>query len=106
MNYSPLVKRGVLNAFGVVIYVAVIALFFSNAQAMFGPQDPKGPFIPMMMLLLFVVSALITGSLVLWLPAKLLVDGKKAEAGTLLSVTGGTLVLFLAVIVVILAALR
>ncbi|HUO75328.1 MAG TPA: hypothetical protein VMU12_00170 [Candidatus Paceibacterota bacterium] len=101
MNYSSLVKSGVRNAVGVIAYVLVIAVFFSNAQRLFGDKPMTGAAGPMLMLLLLVVSALITGSLVLWQPAKLLADGKKAEAGTLLCVTGGTLVIALVVIFMI-----
>ena len=106
MNDSSLTKQGIRNALGVVIYVAGVALLLNNAQSIFGPDEPKGPLVLTMMLLLFIVSALITGSLVLWQPAKLLVDGKKSEAGTLLCVTGGTLVICLAVLVIVLFILK
>jgi hypothetical protein len=105
MNYSTFAKQGIRNALGVVAYIGLIALLFSNVQNVFGP-DVKGPLVPMMMLLLFVVSALVTGSLVLWQPAKLLVEGKKAEAGVLLCLTGSALVVSLALVVGALLVIR
>jgi hypothetical protein len=81
-------------------------LFFSNAQNLFGAEEPKGPLVPVMMLLLVVVSALTTGLLVLWQPAKLLIDGKKAEAGKQLLVTGASLAIFFALMVTTLVLIR
>jgi hypothetical protein len=60
---------------------------------------------PASALLLFVVSALVTGTLVLWQPAKMLVDGKKKEAGAALCTAGSTL-LGVLVIVIVIAILR
>lgn len=106
MNNPQLVKLGIRNALGVIVYVAGVALLLNNAQALFGTQGPDGPLAPLMMLLLFIVSALTTGSLVLWQPLKLLADGKKNEAGMLLLVTGGTLVVFLVLVAVTLISLK
>jgi hypothetical protein len=106
MKYSPIAKQGIRNAMGILAYVCGVALFFSNAQNLFGAEDPKGPWIPVMMLLLLIVSALITGSLALWQPLKLLVDGKKSEAGTLLCITGASLLCFLLITGTILAVVH
>ena len=100
MNYSQHAKNGVRNALGVIIYIVAIALFLNNAQRIFGPRQ-MGAVGVILVLLLFIISALITGSLVLWQPAKLLLDGKKQEAGAMLFASGGTLVILLFIVGVI-----
>ena len=91
MNYVPIAKDGIRNAVITSAYIAVVATLMSSI----GPKMNGGPeiLLGLMMLLLFVVSALITGSLVLWQPAKLFLEGKKTEAGALLGFTGGTMFL-------------
>ncbi len=96
---KQLLKSAVRNAVGVVAYILVVAWFINTAPKVFGTDDKLGPLGFAMLLMIFVVSALTTGGLVLWQPAKLLVDGKKKEAGVLLGLTGGAL--FLAVIITI-----
>jgi hypothetical protein len=103
MSIAIYIKRGVRNALGVVIYIAGIAYLLNHAATIFASQEPDGPLAPMMMLLLFVVSALTTSSLVLWQPLKLLLDGKKGEAGTQLFATGASLAVCLIAVVALLA---
>ena len=94
---SQLARQGVRNGIAASAYITLIALFLFHVPKTL--QNP-GWLGPAMGLMLFVVSALITGSLVLWSPLKLLADNKKQEAGALLGVTGGTLVVVLALLVV------
>ena len=100
MNYPHLARRGVRNAFAAALYIALIAWLL----VVIGPHMDGSPKVAgtVSALLLFVVSALVTASLVLWSPVRLLVDGKKAEAGALLCITGATLVLILAVLIIFL----
>lgn len=63
---------------GLALYVAGVALFMGAASSMFG--DEKTFLIPMAMLLLFVLSAAVTGSLFLGYPLYLYFEGKKKEA--------------------------
>lgn len=101
MHYRLYLRQGIRNALGVLLYVSLIALFISNSERLFSGV-PDMPFGPIAMLLLFIISALTTGSLVLWQPLKLLADGKKSEAGTLLCITGASLVGILLILGVVL----
>lgn len=97
MNYSPQVKQGVRNGLLTALYIGLVATFMQNASHWFG--GPDTPYLtPFIAMTLFVVSALITGSLVLWQPVKMLVEGKANEAGTQLIATGGTLIAALIVV--------
>ena len=82
-----------MNAVGTTLYIVVVASFFFNAQNLFGSDggDKKTILIPIMMLLLFVLSAAITGSLVLGRPVLWYLDGQKKEALSLLAYTLGFL---------------
>ncbi len=97
MNYLKFIKLGFLSAAGVFIYVSVIALFMFNAEDIFGEEDTF--IIPVFMLLLFVVSASITGLLVLGKPVLLYLDGHKKDALMLFFATLSWLISFLIVIV-------
>lgn len=93
MEINPsLARQGIRNGVLAAAYIVVMALLLSHA-----PQfDQKHEWlIAAMMLTLFVVSALITGSLVLWSPLKMLSEGERKEAGMLLCVTAGTLFVIL-----------
>lgn len=90
---TPILKFASLNTLGTVLYVALVALFFSNTPYIFGNSPEKTILIPIAMLLLFVCSALITGLLVLGRPILWFLDGKKKEAVTLLLTTLGFLFL-------------
>jgi hypothetical protein len=92
MNFS-LLKKAALNAAGVLVYVLVLGWFFNHAQQIFGTQ-PDNFLAPALMLILFVVSACITGGLVLGLPVILYLDGQRRRAVTLLMYTVGMLAAF------------
>ena len=89
-----------LNALGVFVYVFGIASLLFNAKTIFGGEEPKGFIVPIFMLLLLVVSATITGLLVLGKPMYLYFEGKKKEAFTLLIATLAWLILFLFIVAV------
>ena len=92
------VLKSFVNAAGVFIYISVIAWFGFNSQAIFGKQASF--LIPLFMLLLFVISAAVTGLLVLGKPILLYLNGLKKEALVLLFTTLTWLVLFLMVVVI------
>ncbi len=100
---KQLIKNAIRNALGVVVYILAVAWFINTAPRIFGNDNQLGALGFAMMLMLFVISALTTGSLVLWQPLKLLVDGKKKEAGMLLGLTGGVLVFAVVVTFIIIA---
>jgi hypothetical protein len=87
-----------LDAAGVFVYVAAIAWIGFHSQNIFG--NAPSFLIPLFMLLLFVVSACVTGALVLGRPILMYLNGQKKESFILFFSTLGWLVLFLAVVVI------
>jgi len=94
MKKSDYLFKSFVNAVGVFIYVAAIAWLGFNSKAIFG-AEPNNFLAPLFMLLLFVVSASITGLLVLGKPILMYLNGLKKEAITMLFVTLAWLVVFL-----------
>lgn len=90
---SPILRLAALHAAGTVAYVTLVATFLYHAAELFGDGPDRSVLIPIAMLLLFVVSATITGSLVLGRPVLWYIDGKKKEAVTLFIATVGFLAL-------------
>ena len=85
------------------VYVAVVAVIFSHADRVSGPLHP-GIFGPLAFLLLFVLSALLTGTIVLLPPARLYLDGHKAEGVRLLLYTAGWLGLITVAALIVVAS--
>lgn len=85
MKNSKLVLIGFLNSIGVGVYVLAISLIIRNGERIFGQMNNfLGPAV---FLLLFVLSASITGALVLGRPVWLYFENRKAEAIKLFSYT-------------------
>jgi len=87
MKNSTLIKWGSVHAFGVFVYIFLLATFFSQASNWFGKADQK-IITPVAALMLFVFSALVVGGLVLGKPVMLYLDGYKKEGVKLLFFTG------------------
>lgn len=104
MKNSKLVLLSVLNSLGVLVYVSLVTLFMNNAQIIFGKADNF--LAPVIMLTLFVLSALITGSLVLGKPIMLYFDGQKKESIKLLVYTAVSLAVILALVILAYLGLR
>lgn len=85
MNRKPLVLRALWSALGVTAYIGLLTIFFAYANRMFDQEDKVTT--PLAFLLLFVFSALLTGSLVLLAPIRLYLDGQKSEGVQLLLYT-------------------
>ncbi len=68
-----------LCSLGVVVYVSGVSWFMTNASKLFG-NKPDNIRMPIAMLLLLVLSAATTGSLVFGYPVWQYLDGKKKEA--------------------------
>ncbi len=96
MKRGNLISRSFVNAAATFIYVAAVAWFGFNSRTIFGKQSTF--LAPLSALLLFVVSASITGLLVLGKPIHLYVSGFKKEAVILFSITLGWLILFLLIV--------
>ncbi len=73
-----LIKSSLLYAFATMAYISLVALFMSNADKTLG--NVKGMLAPIVFLTLLVMSAAITGSLVLGKPVMMYIDGQKKEA--------------------------
>ncbi len=101
MKKSEYLLRSFINAAGVFVYVALIAWLGFNSKTIFG--EAPSFIAPLFMLLLFVVSACITGLLVLGKPILMYLNNQRREAIVLFSVTLSWLVLFLAIIATALA---
>lgn len=97
-NTSPQLKS-FLHAGAVFLYVLGIAILLSKGENIFGAEDTL--YIPIFMILLFVVSATTVGGLVLGRPILMYWDGKKKEALKFLSMTVGWLALFAIIIIFI-----
>jgi hypothetical protein len=97
MNNKKLFFYGAAHSLGVLAYVSLVVLFMSNAQNIFGKGDNLMTGI--MVLLIFILSALVTGLLVLGQPIILYLDGKKAEAVKMLFYTIISLFIVLALVI-------
>jgi hypothetical protein len=105
MNIPSSARTGVRNGLLTAVYIGLVVTFMQNATRLFGTQDI--PYLTgFMALTLFVVSALITGSLVLWAPVRLMLEGNRREAAVMLVASGCTLVVFLIMIAAVTLAVR
>lgn len=83
-----------LQATGLLVYIGLVSQIFIHGNKIFGPQfNFLGP---VAFLLLFVISAIISGLLVLAKPAYLFWEKRYKEAFTLIGWTLSWLVLYLA----------
>jgi hypothetical protein len=90
MKNSKLIMISFLNAFGVTIYVAGISFVMRSGGKIF---DETNNFLgPVAFLLLFVLSAAITGTLTLGRPVWLYLENRKLEAVKLFLYTLGWLI--------------
>lgn len=83
---KDILKYALINATLTVFYIGLVASFLFNVERLF-PQEPQTMLVPMLMLMLFVFSAALTGTLVFGRPILWYIDGKKKEAVTLLCYT-------------------
>jgi len=91
MKPSKLFLYSLFHALGVLIYVLAISWFLSNGEKIFNNGKPDNFLAPAVMLILLIISATITGTLVLGKPILLYLENKKIEAIKMLSYTVGWL---------------
>lgn len=91
MKKSKVVLWSFLHSLGVLVYVSIVATLMSWGNQWFG-QDDKF-LTPVAVLMLFVLSATITGSLVLAKPILLYLDGQKSDSFKFLFWTLGWMLL-------------
>jgi len=104
MPNKKLVLVSILNSLGALAYIVLVVLFLNNAQSIFGKADNF--FAGVIMLTLFVLSALITSLLILGRPAMLYFDGQKKQGVELLLYTVLILVILFALVVLAYLGLR
>jgi hypothetical protein len=93
MNRKKIILWSFFNALGTLAYITLVALILQNGEKIFGKmQDISGP---IAFLLLFILSAAITGALVLGRPIFLYLDNDKRNALILFFYTLAWLFLFL-----------
>lgn len=93
-----LILLSLFNAIGVAVYIFLVSLVIQNGEKIFGKMDSSWG--PIVFLLLFILSAAITGFLVVGRPILFYIDGKKAEAVSLFLYTIGFLFVITAVVFV------
>lgn len=93
MKKTNLVVSGLLNAFLAVAYISLVAVIMSNGDKIFG-SGPDTFVAPIIFLLIFVISAAVTGYLIIGRPALLYLDNQKSEARKLFKFTVLFLILF------------
>lgn len=79
------VKRALINALAIAAYVTLVGTFMFYANTIFGKQDKF--LTPVVVLLLLVLSAAITASLLFGQPVMWYVDGRKKQGLQLLGAT-------------------
>jgi len=95
---NKLLQRSFLNALGTAVYVTVVGTILWNNNKILEPKD--NAFTPIAALMLFILSAAITGSLVIGKPMLMYIDGQKKEGVKLFIYTVcwlalGTVIIFL-----------
>lgn len=96
MKHQATIIKSFLCAAGAFAYIGGVAWLLFNAGRFV--HVVQSPLIPVFMLLLLVISATITGLLVLGRPVMMYLSGQKKEALTFLLATIGWMTLFLAII--------
>lgn len=102
MKKSEYILKSLPHAFGVLAYTTGVAWLLFNAGNIFG-NKPDNFLAPLLMLLLFVVSAATTGLLVLGKPIHLYLSGLKKEAFIFLFATLLWLIFFVLIVAITIA---
>jgi len=94
-------KMGFIHSLGVLVYISLVALLMQNGEKIFGKEDNWAS--PIAFLLLFTLSAIVVGLLVLGKPIVLYLDNKKKEAVKMLVSTAAFIAAFTIFALVIVA---
>ena len=98
MKKNEYIYKSFVNAGGVFAYISALVWFIFNAEKIFGSYP--GLLGPVIGLLVFIISASVTGFLVLGKPIELFISGEKRVAIQMLFTTIAWLTLFLLVLAV------
>lgn len=96
-NNPKLIALG--QAVGLLAYVLLVAFFMKNAQNWFGPDKDNPILGPVVFLLIFIISALVSASIILGYPALLFFQGQRKTALKIVLMSAGWLVLFVVLII-------
>ena len=97
-NYKPLL-HSFGHALSAFLYISLVAWVLFNGQRLFGKIESfRGP---LALLLLFVISAVVVGTLVLGRPIILFLEGRKSEALRFFGYTLGWLLVFALIVFVV-----
>ncbi|OGI42631.1 MAG: hypothetical protein A2593_00970 [Candidatus Moranbacteria bacterium RIFOXYD1_FULL_44_9] len=77
---KQLIKLAFFLALGEAMYIGLVALLMGSAERVFSNTPDNKILAPITFLLLFVLSAAVSGALVLGKPVLMYVEGKKKEA--------------------------
>jgi hypothetical protein len=92
------------HALAMLVYVSLVAAIMRNGNQLFGEKDNY--FMPVAALLLLVLSASVSGALVLGKPILLYVEGRKAEAIKMFFWTIGWLAALTVLVLVVLMLIK
>jgi len=93
-------KLSFVHSFLAAVYIVAVAQFMAHAEIWFGKED--NAVTPVVVLLLFTLSVLVVGGLVIGKPIFLYIDGKKKDAVWMLIDSGLWLFLFFIIALVVL----
>lgn len=104
MKSTKILRHSFIHALGVLAYVALVAIFMQNGEKVFGRVEDT-IFGPIMVLMLLVVSATISGSLVFLKPAMMYFNGQKKEGIQMLMFTVMWLLAIMIVVMLVVLAI-
>jgi len=101
---NKIIKNALIDSFGTAAYIVLVVSFIFSLRILAPKEDTI--IIPIAMLLLFVFSAALTGTLVFGKPILWYIDGKKKEAISLVGYTLGFLFIITILVFMILIAFQ
>ncbi|MFA6917864.1 MAG: hypothetical protein WC285_03455 [Candidatus Gracilibacteria bacterium] len=93
---KTILKSAIINSTATALYIILVASFLFHVEDV--KLEEPSVLIPIFMLMLFVFSAALTGTLILGKPILLYLEGKKKESVSLLAYTLG--IFFLTILLV------
>ena len=96
---KKILSNSIIDAGLTTLYIILVVSFLNSGSIIFGDVPDKSIYVPIIMLLTLVVSASITGFLVLGRPILWYWDGIKKEAVQLFVATLAFLIIFAAIFI-------